>query len=82
MAGGYGSPGSNYKHLSSTELLYDGADSWVTGKALPRTLYAPASVSLADSVLLIGNLYFTVYYDLAHLLIDNCRRTERGGLQA
>jgi len=54
VAGGYGSPGSNYKHLSSTELLYDGADSWVTGKALPRTLYAPASVSLADSVLLLG----------------------------
>jgi len=49
VAGGF-----NSKTLSSTELLYDGAQSWVTGQALPRTLYYPASVSLADSVLLLG----------------------------
>merc|ERR1719312_1890983 len=49
VAGGYGSG-----TLSSTELLYDGEDSWVTGQALPRTLFGPASVSLANSVLLIG----------------------------
>merc|ERR1719342_1457235 len=47
VAGGWGA-------LDSTELLYDGGETWVTGQALPRTLYSPASVSLADSVLLIG----------------------------
>jgi len=45
---------SNFNHLDSTELLYDGGETWVTGQALPRTLGSPASVSLADSVLLIG----------------------------
>ena len=51
MAGGYGS-----RYLDSTELLYDGGESWVTGQALPRTLGWAASVSLADSVLLLGTL--------------------------
>ena len=41
--------------LSSTEVLYDGELSWVTGQALPRTLAAPASLSLASSVLLLGS---------------------------
>ena len=64
VAGGLG---SNYEDLSSTEVLYDGGLelevlydaglSWVTGQALPRTLYFPASVSLADSVLLLGTFY-------------------------
>jgi len=49
VAGGYGS-----RYLDSTELLYDGGESWVTGQALPRTLGWAASVSLADSVLLLG----------------------------
>jgi len=49
VAGGY-----NSRYLDSTELLYEGEESWVTGQALPRTLGYPASVSLADSVLLIG----------------------------
>ena len=47
----------NNGYLSSTEVLYDGGLSWVTGQALPRTLYGPASVSLADSVLLLGTFY-------------------------
>ena len=51
VAGGYSS-----EYLSSTELLYEGGESWVTGQALPRTLHFPASVSLADSVLLLGTL--------------------------
>jgi len=51
VAGGYK---VNHGALSSTELLYDGGLSWVTGQALPRTLDVPASVSFADSVLLIG----------------------------
>ena len=54
MAGGVG---NNGEYLSSTEVLYDGGPSWVTGQALPRTLSRPASVSLADSVLLLGNFY-------------------------
>ena len=54
MAGGH--------ELSSTEVLYDGGLSWVTGQALPRTLVNPASVSLADSVLLLGNFYSILYY--------------------
>ena len=63
MAGGL----KNYKDLSSTEVLYDGGLSWVTGQALPRTLFTPASVSLADSVLLLGEyeyllLYLIVYH--------------------
>jgi len=41
-------------HLSSTELLYDDGLSWVTGQPLPRTLSAPASVSLEGYVLLLG----------------------------
>ena len=69
MAGGY-----NSGYLDSTELLYDGGDSWVTGQALPRTLGYAASVSLADSILLIGNLYSTMYYYISQLFIDNCRR--------
>ena len=52
VAGGQGNNG----YLSSTEVLYDGGLSWVTGQALPRTLYKPASVSLVDSVLLLGTL--------------------------
>ena len=54
MAGGQG---NNYEDLSSTEVLYDGGLSWVSGQALPRRLTDPASVSLADSVLLLGNFY-------------------------
>ena len=57
-----GGEGNNYKYLSSTEVLYDGGVSWVTGQALPRTLYAPASVSLADSVLLLGTFYSILEY--------------------
>jgi len=49
-----GGKDSNRDFLDSTELLYEGGESWVTGQALPRTLYRPASVSLADSVLLPG----------------------------
>ena len=59
MAGGWGNTG----RLSSTEVLYDGGLSWVTGQALPRTLSYPASVSLADSVLLLGG------YHLQYLII-------------
>ena len=54
MAGGEDNNGDD---LSSTEVLYDGGLSWVTGQALPRTLFGPASVSLADSVLLPGTFY-------------------------
>ena len=53
MAGGLGNTG----YLSSTEVLYDGELSWVIGQALPRNLRWPASVSLADSVLLLGTFY-------------------------
>ena len=53
VAGGRG----NTEDLSSTEVLYDGGLSWVTGQALPRTLARPASVSLADSLLLLGTFY-------------------------
>jgi len=49
-----GGEDNNYEDLSSTEVLYDGELSWVTGQALPRTLYYPASASLANSVLLLG----------------------------
>ena len=59
VAGGWG---KNYEDLSSTEVLYDGGLSWVTGQALPRTLYRPASVSLANSVLLLGNFYSILKY--------------------
>ena len=52
-----GGEDKNYEYLSSTEVLYDGGLSWVTGQALPRTLFGPASVSLADSVLLPGTFY-------------------------
>ena len=48
---------NNYEVLSSTEVLYDGELSWVITRGLPRPLNAPASVSLADSVLLLGTLY-------------------------
>ena len=51
VAGGY-----NNGQLSSTEILIKGGNSWVTVQALPRGFYGPASVSLADSVLLLGNL--------------------------
>ena len=71
MAGGLG---PNSRYLDTTELLYDGGNSWVTGQALPRTLLNAASVSLADSVLLLGNLYSTVYYDISHFINDNTRR--------
>ena len=49
--------GDNRDDLSSTEVLYDGGLSWVTGQALPRTLSYPASVSLGYSVLLLGTFY-------------------------
>ena len=58
MAGGQAK--NNYEYLSSTEVLYDGGLSWVTGQALLRKLYAPASVSLADSVLLLGTFYYSI----------------------
>ena len=61
MAGGQGSS----RPESSTEVLYDGGLSWVTGQALPRTLYYPASVSLADSVLLLGE-YLLQYLIIYH----------------
>jgi len=48
----YHSPG----YESSTEVLYEGGLSWVTGQALPRSLVEPASVSLTDSFLLLGGL--------------------------
>jgi len=51
VAGGEGKGGG---YLSSTEVLYDGGLEWVTGQALPRSLLWPASVSLANSVLLLG----------------------------
>ena len=51
VAGGYGDGGVG---LSSTEIFYDGGESWLSGQPLPRTLGGPASVSLADSVLLLG----------------------------
>ena len=51
-------------HLSSTEILIKGGNSWVTVQALPRPLFEPASVSLADSVLLLGNLLYCQNYDL------------------
>ena len=71
MAGGEDNNGDD---LSSTEVLYDGGLSWVTGQALPRTLAWPASVSLADSVLLLGT-FSTVSYDISQLImIYNCRR--------
>ena len=60
MAGGY-----NNGYLSSTEVLYDGGLSWVTGQALPRTLAYPASVSLGDSVLLLGG-YLLQYLIIYH----------------
>jgi len=47
---------SNNGYLPSTEVLYDGDLSWVTGQGLPRQLRYQASVSLADSVLLLGGL--------------------------
>ena len=43
--------------LSSTEILFKGGLSWVTTQALPRTLKSRASVSLANSALLLGNLH-------------------------
>ena len=52
VAGGYVNG-----ELSSTEILIKGGNSWVTAQALPRTFYGPASVSLADSVLLLGTLH-------------------------
>ena len=64
VAGGWG---NNREHLSSTEVLYDGGLSWVTGQALPRTLYYPASVSLADSFLLLGSFYSIIKY----ITVDN-----------
>ena len=77
VAGGY-----NGRYLDSTELFYEGGESWVTGQAaLPRTLGYAASVSLANSVLLIGNLYSTMYYYISQLIIDHCRRTWWGWVQ-
>ena len=54
VAGGWN---NNYEDLSSTEVLYDGGLSWVTGQALPRTLTYPASVSLGDYILLLGTFH-------------------------
>ena len=61
VAGGY-----NGGYLSSTEILMKGGHSWVTVQALPRKLYAPASVSLTDSVLLLGNLR-NILSELQHI---------------
>ena len=57
-----GGEDNNYEYLSSTEVLYDGGLSWVTGQTLPTVLFAPASVSLADSVLLLGTFYSNLWY--------------------
>ena len=54
MAGGMNPRGTD---LSSTEILFKGDPNWVSVQALPSVLRAPASVSLADSVLLIGTSY-------------------------
>ena len=51
MAGGKNPRGTD---LSSTEILFKGDPNWVSVQALPSVLRAPASVSLADSVLLLG----------------------------
>ena len=56
--------GGHYYHerghsvpLASTEILFKGGHSWVNVQSLPRELRYPASVSLGDSLLLLGNLY-------------------------
>ena len=54
MAGGRG---DSLDDLSSTEILMKGGNKWETVQPLPNRLYNLASVSLPDSVLLIGNLY-------------------------
>ena len=41
-------------YTSSTEILFQGGHGWVTVQPLPRLLLNMASVSLGDSVLLIG----------------------------
>ena len=51
VAGGY-----NAGYLSSTEILMKGGHSWALVQSLPRTFTGLTSVSLADSVLLLGNL--------------------------
>ena len=69
MAGGLNSAG---EFISSTETLQEGGLNWETGQALPRILYLMASVSLDNTVLLLG----IVYYHILHLFINNnCRRT-------
>jgi len=40
--------------LQSTELLRDGADSWVFGSTLPRTIKSMGSVSVDNRILLFG----------------------------
>ena len=52
VAGGY--DGRNL--FSSTEILMKGGHSWALVQSLPRTFTGLTSVSLADSVLLLGNL--------------------------
>ena len=41
---------------TSTEILFEGKPNWVTVQPLPRSLNGPSSVSLANSVLLLGKL--------------------------
>ena len=67
MAGGGNSAGV----ISSTETLQEGGLNWETGQALPRILSAMASVSLDNTVLLLGILS----HDILHLSTnDNFRR--------
>ena len=53
--------------ISSTETLEEGGLNWETGQALPRRLFHMASVSLDNTVLLIG----IVYYHILHSFINN-----------
>ena len=64
MAGGADSAN---EVISSTETLQEGGLNWETGQALPRRLYGMASVSLDNTVLLIG----IVYYHILYLFINN-----------
>ena len=56
MAGGQAPDGRGNLYTSSTEVLFEWAYSWATMHPLPRKLTNPASVSIGDSVLLIGTL--------------------------
>ena len=58
--------------ISSTETLQEGGLNWETGQALPRRLYYTASVSLDNTVLLLG---IVLSYNILHLSKTiNCRR--------